>query len=166
VLAQFDPPDAVLAHPASEFVEHFVGADRGLKRLSLARVRDLQLAQPVIVRPSESRADARRRLEASTEGIDGFALLVDGEDRPLGWIDARDLDGEGPIDPANATPGAPTVQPETTLRDALSAMLLSSVQLGVVVDEHERVLGVIRVDAISDALRGPVERTSAGRKPA
>jgi osmoprotectant transport system ATP-binding protein len=154
VLAQYDTPDAILADPASEFVERFVGADRGLKRLSLGRVRDLELAQPVIVRLGESRADANRRLGRNTEGVDGFALLLDAEDRPLGWIDAHGLQGDGPIDPNTATPGAPTVQPETTLRDALSAMLLSSVQLGVVVDEHERVLGVISVDAISDALRG------------
>jgi osmoprotectant transport system ATP-binding protein len=154
VLAQYDTPDAILANPASEFVERFVGADRGLKRLSLGRVRDLEVAQPVIVRPGESRADANRRLDRNTEGVDGFALLLDAEDRPLGWIDAHDLQGDGPIDPTSATPGAPTVQPETTLRDALSAMLLSSVQLGVVVDERERVLGVISVDAISDSLRG------------
>jgi osmoprotectant transport system ATP-binding protein len=164
VLAQFDTPDAILANPASEFVERFVGADRGLKRLSLGRVRDLQLAQPVIVRPGESRADARQRLDGSAEGIDGFALLLDAEERPLGWIDAHDLAGDGPIDPAAATPGAPTVQPETTLRDALSAMLLSSVQLGVVVDERERVLGVISVDAISDALRGPATASPAAAR--
>jgi osmoprotectant transport system ATP-binding protein len=162
VLAQFDTPNAILANPASAFVERFVGADRGLKRLSLARVRDLELAQPIIVRPGESRADARRRLDESTEGVDGFALLLDEAERPLGWIDAQDLDGEGPIDPATATPGAPTVQPETTLRDALSAMLLSSVQLGVVVDERDRVLGVIRVDEISDALRGPAAAAATG----
>ena len=29
VLAQYDTPDAILAHPADEFVEHFVGDDRG-----------------------------------------------------------------------------------------------------------------------------------------
>jgi CBS domain containing-hemolysin-like protein len=58
----------------------------------------------------------------------------------------------------DATPGSPTVQPETTLRDALSVMLSSSVQLGVVVDERERVLGLISVDAISATLgRASVE---------
>jgi CBS domain containing-hemolysin-like protein len=46
------------------------------------------------------------------------------------------------------------VQPETTLRDALSAMLGSSVQLGVVVDERDAVLGLISVDAVGGALRG------------
>jgi osmoprotectant transport system ATP-binding protein len=43
VLAQFGPPADILANPASEFVARFVGADRGLKRLSLTRVGDLEL---------------------------------------------------------------------------------------------------------------------------
>jgi osmoprotectant transport system ATP-binding protein len=42
-LAQFGPPGEILANPASDFVARFVGADRGLKRLSLTRVRDLEL---------------------------------------------------------------------------------------------------------------------------
>ena len=43
-LAQFGPPDEILAHPASDFVARFVGADRGLKRLSLVTIADLELA--------------------------------------------------------------------------------------------------------------------------
>jgi osmoprotectant transport system ATP-binding protein len=153
VLAQYDTPEAILANPASEFVERFVGADRGLKRLSLGRVRDLPLTDPVIVHAGEERSEVRHRLDGAE--ID-FALLVDEAERPLGWIDAGDLRGEGAVSADAATPGAPTVQPETTLRDALSAMLLSSVQLGVVVDDRERVKGLISVDAISDALRAPM----------
>jgi len=154
ILAQYDTPAAILANPASEFVERFVGADRGLKRLSLARVRDLDTIEPVIVHAGEDRAEIRRRLDRVEELT--YALLVDEERRPLGWIDQHDLAGTGPIDREAATPGAPTVQPETTLRDALSALLGSSVQLGVVVDEHERVLGLVSVDAIGDRLRAPV----------
>ena len=37
VLAQYDTPERLLAHPADDFVARFVGADRGLKRLSLTR---------------------------------------------------------------------------------------------------------------------------------
>ncbi|HEY7526263.1 MAG TPA: betaine/proline/choline family ABC transporter ATP-binding protein, partial [Candidatus Limnocylindria bacterium] len=127
VLAQYDTPNAILANPASEFVERFVGADRGLKQLSLGRVRDLTLEQPVLVRAGEARGEARKRVAGARVA---HALLVDADERPLGWIDEHDLAGDGSIDPAAATPGAPTVQPETTLRDALSVMLLSSVQLG------------------------------------
>jgi osmoprotectant transport system ATP-binding protein len=155
ILAQYDTPQAILAHPATEFVERFVGADRGLKRLSLARVAELEHIEPVIVHAGEDRADVRRRLDRVEELT--YALLVDAQNRPLGWIDQHDLAGDGPIDPGAATPGAPTVQPQTTLRDALSALLGSSVQLGVVVDDRERVLGLVSVDAIGERLRVPVE---------
>jgi osmoprotectant transport system ATP-binding protein len=152
ILAQYDTPDAILAAPASEFVGRFVGADRGLKRLSLGRVRDLALAMPTTARAGEARADVHRRLE---ERAEDYALLLDESDRPIGWIARRDLGGDGVVSDDDATPGSPTVQPESTLRDALSVMLGSSVQLGVVVDESERVLGVVSVDAISDVLRAP-----------
>ena len=158
ILAQYDTPAAILANPASEFVERFVGADRGLKRLSLARVRDLELLEPVIVRAGEDRAGARQRLDRMAPPR--YALLVDEHERPLGWIDEHDFDGSGPIDPSAATPGAPTVERETTLRDALSALLGSSVQMGVVVDERERVVGLVSVDAIGERLREPVRSAS------
>ena len=149
MLAQYDTPDAILSTPANEFVERFVGADRGLKRLSLARVRDLELTTPVIVREGSNGSDARRALD----GSDGdYALLVDERGRPLGWIREPDL-GDETVDPSRAMPGASLIEPETTLRDALSAMLASSVQLGVVVDERERVLGLVSVDQISAMLR-------------
>ena len=154
ILAQYDTPSAILANPASEFVERFVGADRGLKRLSLARVRDLEHIEPVVVHAGEDRAEVRKRLDRVDDLA--YALLVDEAGRPLGWIDQHDLRGSGPIDHGAATPGAPTVEPESTLRDALSAMLSSSVQLGVVVDGRDRVVGLVSVDAISEALRAPV----------
>ncbi len=151
ILAQYDTPEAILSHPASEFVERFVGADRGLKRLSLSRVRDLPLLEAVTVRSGDPRAEARARLQRA--GTHAYALLVDDRNRPMGWVDTHALAGDGTIGPEAATPGAPTVQPETTLRDALSAMLGSSVQLGVVVDEREAVIGLVSVDSISDLLR-------------
>ncbi len=150
VLAQFDTPDRILAAPASDFVEHFVGADRGLKRLSLAKVRDLPLIEALTVRVGEPRADVRRRMEADGAA---YALLVDAADRALGWVDAAELAADGTLSEEEATPGAPLLQPETTLRDALSTLLGSSVQLGVVTDERDRVLGLISVDAISEVLR-------------
>ena len=153
VLAQYDTPEAILAAPASEFVEHFVGADRGLKRLSLGRVRDLPLSEPVTARVSETNDEVRRRLEAANAT---YALLLDERDRPLGWVARHALGADGNVAADDATPGSPTLQPETTLRDALSEMLGSSVQLGVVVDEQERVIGVISVEAIAEMLQAPV----------
>ena len=46
VLAQYDTPDAILAHPADEFVAQFIGEDRALRRLALRTLADVKL-QPV-----------------------------------------------------------------------------------------------------------------------
>jgi osmoprotectant transport system ATP-binding protein len=43
VLAQCDTPDAILAEPANDFVERFVGEDRALRRLALRRLDDVAL---------------------------------------------------------------------------------------------------------------------------
>ena len=43
VLAQYATPEELLAHPADEFVARFVGADRGLKRLSLKTLAEVEL---------------------------------------------------------------------------------------------------------------------------
>jgi osmoprotectant transport system ATP-binding protein len=42
-LAQYDTPDRILAAPADDFVADFVGADRGLKRLALTRLDELEV---------------------------------------------------------------------------------------------------------------------------
>jgi osmoprotectant transport system ATP-binding protein len=42
-LAQYDTPERILAGPADEFVADFVGADRGLKRLGLRTLAEIEL---------------------------------------------------------------------------------------------------------------------------
>ena len=46
VLAQYDTPAEILRNPADDFVAQFVGADRGIKRLSLLTVGELGLLAP------------------------------------------------------------------------------------------------------------------------
>jgi osmoprotectant transport system ATP-binding protein len=43
VLAQYDTPEGILAAPADDFVARFVGEDRGLKRLALRRLDEVEL---------------------------------------------------------------------------------------------------------------------------
>jgi osmoprotectant transport system ATP-binding protein len=45
-LVQYGTPDEILARPANEFIADFVGADRGLKRLLLRELRDIELTSP------------------------------------------------------------------------------------------------------------------------
>jgi osmoprotectant transport system ATP-binding protein len=43
-LVQYGTPDDILANPANEFIADFVGADRGLKRLLLRKLAEIELA--------------------------------------------------------------------------------------------------------------------------
>jgi len=45
-LAQVDTPERILARPADDFVAEFVGKDRGLKRLSLTTLGEIELDAP------------------------------------------------------------------------------------------------------------------------
>jgi osmoprotectant transport system ATP-binding protein len=153
VLAQFGPPAEILASPASDFVARFVGADRGLKRLSLTRVRDLELPMPVLARPGDRAHEARQRVRESPFP---YLLLVDVEQRPLGWIAHDRVPLGGTLDESLATPSSPLLEPETTLKDALSMMLASDVRAGIVVTDRGRVTGLVTLDAVGGFLRGGV----------
>jgi CBS domain-containing protein len=50
------------------------------------------------------------------------------------------------------------LQPQTTLKDALSAMLDGDVSAGLVVDDNERVVGLLTYELISAALGGERQR--------
>ena len=90
VLVQYDTPDRILAHPADDFVARFVGADRGLKRLALRRLEEIEL-EPLDGAPPDSlRAPATMTLRDAlslmmSEGADPL-VVVDAADKPLGLI--------------------------------------------------------------------------------
>jgi osmoprotectant transport system ATP-binding protein len=94
-LVQYGPPQDILIRPADEFVAQFVGRDRALKRLSLARLSDLELASvngshPALRLPATmSVRDALSQMLAA-EG--GDALVVDGE-RELGVVTLQAVAG-------------------------------------------------------------------------
>src|SRR5881628_2510565 len=78
-LAQYAPPTELLLHPANDFVARFVGTDRGLKRLSLLTVADVNIEPGVVARVGEpARAAWTRALEAGTN----YVLLLDRNDYP------------------------------------------------------------------------------------
>jgi osmoprotectant transport system ATP-binding protein len=83
-LVQYDTPDHILAAPANEFVADFVGADRGLKRLRVWRLGDLELE------PAPHDGPAGLTAPEDTSLLDAMSLLlVEGKER------LTVLDGEG-----------------------------------------------------------------------
>jgi osmoprotectant transport system ATP-binding protein len=90
VLAQYDTPAAILEHPADEFVARFVGADRGLKRLSLTTLAEIQLDPPNgVVSPSaEGETTLRDALSLMlSEGSRSLAVTDGGQQRGVLTLD-------------------------------------------------------------------------------
>jgi osmoprotectant transport system ATP-binding protein len=74
-LAQYDTPAEILRSPADEFVAQFVGADRGIKRLSLITVGDLALIAPDDA-PADARAAPVPEVPLTTSARDALSLLL------------------------------------------------------------------------------------------
>ena len=94
VLAQYGSPEEVLTRPADDFVARFVGADRGLKRLALSRLADLDLQALNGHRPALRLPDAmtvRDALSAMLTADGTEALVVDGDDHEVGIVTVQDV---------------------------------------------------------------------------
>lgn len=52
-IVQYDTPERILAEPANEFVENFIGSGAGLKQLTLNRVRDVEVESAVTCSPAK-----------------------------------------------------------------------------------------------------------------
>ena len=150
-LAQYGTADEILANPASDFVARFVGADRGLKRLALVRVGEMDLRPAPTARPGDDIEAARRR---AADDAFPYLLLIDAADRPIGWVDDRRLVSLDTLNAEDADSESPLFDRHTTLKDALSMLLEAGVQAGIVVDERGAVRGLVTVEMILERTRG------------
>jgi osmoprotectant transport system ATP-binding protein len=148
VLAQFASPAELLMAPADDFVEDFVGADRALKRLALMRVEDIELWQAPLAFVGEDTAEVRAKLQGADVP---FALVVDSERRPLGWLSEADLSRATVPARPDSSPD-PIVDEADVMRDALSDLLQAETRYAPVVDGEGRIAGVLSVEIISEFL--------------
>ncbi|TBO55254.1 ATP-binding cassette domain-containing protein [Streptomyces kasugaensis] len=169
-IEQFDTPATVLGAPATPYAAEFVGADRGLKRLSVTPVETGDLEQPPIVHLDDEVRHAADRLSA-----DGapWAVVLDADDNLHGWVSAATLTGAAAAGDATATgkdaaaaDGAPqgaTVRAHARrmdawlplgapLKQAFSTMLQYDAGWIAVLD-GDRFLGVLTPARLHEALR-------------
>ena len=147
-IVQYDSPERILAEPANEFVENFIGSGAGLKQLTLNRVKDVELAEAVIGAPGEKAADVLKRVKDAGHG---HAVILDDRKRPLSWPSQRQL---GRLDTISATqdPELPIVGQGSTLNDALDTMLVSNAGAALVTGRRDVFVGVITVEVIMEAI--------------
>jgi osmoprotectant transport system ATP-binding protein len=150
-LAQYATPDEILANPADEFVARFVGADRGLKRLTLSHLGDIELIDGIAAHVGDPASEARRIAEQ--HGAEEL-VVVDRSEQPIGRLPIERLNGQ-PVAAEDAEPLAATASRETSLRDALSLVVADGNRPLVVVEDDGRLAGLVSLELISDALRPP-----------
>ncbi|MFF3271571.1 ABC transporter ATP-binding protein [Streptomyces chrestomyceticus] len=160
---QFDTPATVLGAPATPYVAEFVGADRGLKRLSVTPIETGDLEQPPVVRLDDDAARAAARLDE--EGA-AWAVVLDADGGLHGWVSAAGLKAAGGGTETGA--GAATATGREVrdharrmdawlplgapLKQAFSTMLQHDAGW-IAVLEEERFLGVLTPAALHAALR-------------
>ena len=145
VIEQFATPEEILREPANDFVRSFVGRERGLKRLALIKVADIETELGPLVAPQvpSSRAIA----EMDSYGLDWASVVDDGE--LLGWIDRETAESTSTVDPSDARPFSAYVTAGSSLREALEAIVTSRTQVAVVVTEGQRFRGILTLERIS-----------------
>lgn len=153
VLAQYAAPDELLRAPASEFVSGFLGRERGLRRLSLRSVGDIDLSGGPVADVTDSAAAAvehARRFGAAW-------VAVTERSRLRGWTTVDEL--------ARADDGATVaevarqrfqtwVTADTPLREALDVIVTSRSRLAAVLGgtDGDELLGFVSIDDVAGGL--------------
>jgi osmoprotectant transport system ATP-binding protein len=139
-LAQDGPPADLLTLPVDEAVAAVVGDHRGLKRLALLRLDDVQSSRGPVVTPLATASQARAAAES---GDSTWVLVVDVDDRLLGWADTSRLGPTGYVTDTPLLEVERTVTRADTLLTVLDQMVLSPARMAVRVEADGRLGGVI-----------------------
>ncbi|MCP3822292.1 betaine/proline/choline family ABC transporter ATP-binding protein [Streptomyces sp. A3M-1-3] len=151
-IEQFDPPATLLGAPATPYVADFVGADRGLKRLSVTPIEPGDLEQPPIVHLDDPVGKAAAKLRAEDAR---WAVVLDGDDNLHGWISAeRAASATGSVR-RHARRMEAWLPVGASLKHAFATMLQHDAGWIAVIDEGSvgRFLGVLTPARLHEALR-------------
>ncbi|MFQ6146705.1 ATP-binding cassette domain-containing protein [Streptomyces seoulensis] len=154
---QLDTPGAVLGSPATSYVAEFVGADRGLKRLSVTAVERGDLEQPPVARLDEPAGRAAGRLRA--EGA-RWAVVLDAAGDLHGWVGLDALAAGGSVGDLAHRMNA-WVPVGVPLKQAFGVMLQHDAGWVAVLD-GARFCGVLTPAKLHEALRRSVDADALG----
>ncbi|MEU0687948.1 ABC transporter ATP-binding protein [Streptomyces uncialis] len=145
-IEQFDTPATVLGAPAGDYVAEFVGADRGLKRLSVTPIEESDLEQPPVVRLDDA---LPRELGAR------WAVVLDADGDLHGWISEEHARVRTGTVREHARRMEAWLPVGATLKQAFATMLQHDAGWIAVIDEESagRFLGVLTPQSLHEALR-------------
>jgi osmoprotectant transport system ATP-binding protein len=154
-IEQFDAPAAVLGTPATPYVADFVGADRGLKRLSVTPIEEGDLEQPPVVHLDDPLRSAAAKL--AKEGA-RWAVVLDSDDNLHGWISTEQTSASGTVR-EHARRMEAWLPVGGSLKQAFATMLQHDAGWIAVIDKDSagRFLGVLTPARLHEALRRSID---------
>jgi len=153
-LVQYAPPADLLFRPKDSFVASFVGADRGLKGLQLIRTKEVMWKSPPTANPEEKTDVAQERMKR--HGI-AWVAVIDPDGRFTGWAFASDTQGADRVKEITKTSTVAAGR-NAVLSEALSLMLTSGSDVLAVVDQHNRLEGVVTFETIRNTMTEVVQK--------
>lgn len=156
-IEQLDTPGAVLGSPATPYVAGFVGADRGLKRLSVTAIERGDLEQPPVARLDEPAERAAGRLRAQGAR---WAVVLDAAGDLHGWVGLDALAAGGSVGDLAHRMNA-WVPVGAPLKQAFGVMLQHDAGWVAVLD-GARFCGVLTPAKLHEALRRSVDADALG----
>lgn len=148
-ILQYDTPEAILANPADDTVAGFIGSGASLQQLTLLRVRDVELATCPTALESDSPEALRAQLLPRPRA---WGLVLDARQRPLRWVNARHLRDVGSLR-GIGEPIGEIVSTQSTLQDALEALLAGRSAQTVVTGPRGQYVGLISIDTLIGTIR-------------
>lgn len=145
IIEQYASPEEILRAPATEFVKQFVGVERGLKRLSLLLVRDIEVDGGPVVSSADTSGKA---LQVMDQHGYGWVSVVD-SGQLKGWVDRGTLEASSDVCDVTPRPFSAYVTADSTLREALDSVITSRTQVAVVVTEGQTYRGILTLERIS-----------------
>ncbi|WP_304511185.1 betaine/proline/choline family ABC transporter ATP-binding protein [Desemzia sp. RIT 804] len=161
-VVQFDTPENILANPANQFVEDFLGEDRLLQaRPSIQTVDQIMIKNPVSVTPGKSLQDAIRLMR--DRKVDTL-FVTDDSGVLKGMVGLEDIDRYR----RTATSVGDVMQGEirfvrsgTLLRDTVQRMLKIGFKNIPVVDQKGKLIGLVTrgslAEIVYDNIWGDIE---------
>ena len=149
-IVDYNTPTNLLYRPKNEFVRNFVGTDRALKGLQLMRIKEIMDSSPKIVRADEEITKAKSYIEQ--EKI-RWLIVIDDKNKFMGWLGRADLDNKkGKKVKDIMIPPTVSATAETPLNEALSLMLSSAVGNLAIVDDKNKLEGLVNFNSIRSVL--------------
>jgi osmoprotectant transport system ATP-binding protein len=166
-LVQVAPPQQLLAAPANDYVEDFLGFDRGIRRLSFLAADTLDLDTDVIAGQDSTASSALAKVRGAGAP---WLLVVDAARLPRGWLSAGDLEAApatSQVGNLSLTSYGHTFRADSdSLRAALDATVLSPTGQAVGVDADGHVVGVTSYERLRTAIQRGVDAAPSSQAAA